>query len=55
MTWNELYMELSSCCSSSCGADHAANIICHLMDDYESWDWNAVAPSEACSILFHSC
>lgn len=48
MTWNDLYSELCRQCSRDSLAD---NIIGHLMDDYESWDWNAVAPVGALEVL----
>ena len=48
MTWNELFEELCKQCSCE---QNASNMIGHLMDDYESWDWDAVAPAGAVGIL----
>ncbi|MEG1725906.1 MAG: hypothetical protein RR313_10980 [Anaerovoracaceae bacterium] len=48
MTWMDLYLEICKQCS--CRA-HADDIIGHLMDDYGSWDWDAIAPEGAGDIL----
>ena len=49
MTWNDLYKALCKQCSRDALAD---NIIGHLMDDYESYDWNSVIPDGADSVLY---
>ena len=41
MTWQEYYNELIE---SGCNDHNADNIIGHLMDLYESWDWDAEMP-----------
>ena len=48
MTWNQLFEEL--CLQCSCDA-LAANIVGRLMDDYESWDWDASVPGTALEVL----
>lgn len=49
MTWSELYQKLEDRCSRP---EHAMNIIGHLMDDYECWDWDEEAPDGAVGILY---
>lgn len=41
MTWTEFYEELLKQTSHPALAD---NIIGHMMDDYESWDWDDEVP-----------
>lgn len=49
MTWTELWNEVRKLTSND---THADNIIGHLMDDYESYDWDAQAPDGAVGILY---
>ena len=50
MTWNELKKALVKQGVKYYQAD---NIIGHLMDDYKSWDWDAIIPDEVKAVLKH--
>lgn len=48
MTWNEFYDLVRAQCS--CDA-HADNIVGNLMDDTQSWNWDAQVPDDALAVL----